>query len=210
VSAAAGTYPGGDGGGEAGARVIAHPAVRGAFTAYLGMVVFLASWTMMFASLFFAYGLVRSRATAWPPLDQPPLPLVLPGLNTLVAAASSAALVLSLQAFRGGNRRAGARLVALAALLGAAFLGLQVSVWTSLWSAGLQPDTGPYASVFFALTGFHALHVLVGLLALGWLAARAFRGAYGPAHDTPVRLWTMYWHFVGAVWLLLYLAVYVA
>jgi len=201
----------GSGGAEArGARVVALPAMRPPFTAYLGMVVFLASWTMMFAGLLFGYGLVRSRAPVWPPLDQPPLPLLLPGLNTAVAAGSSAALLVALRSFRGGRARTGARALALAAALGAAFLALQARVWAALWADGLHLDTGPYASAFYALTGFHALHVLVGVASLAWLAARAARRAYGPDHHLPVRLWSMYWHFVGAVWLVIYLAVYVA
>jgi cytochrome c oxidase subunit 3 len=173
-------------------------------TAYIGMVVFLASWAMLFASLFFAYGLVRSHAPSWPPSDQPRLPVLLPGLNTLVAAAASLALD---RAGRGGTRRAVAAALALATALGAAFLALQAAVWTSLWQAGLHLDGGPYPSAFYALTGLHAAHVLVGLAALAWLTVGAVRG---PPRRTPLRLWTMYWHFVGAVWLLLYVSVYLA
>ncbi len=194
---------------QRGAEIIPYPGTREAFTAYLGMVIFLASWAMMFAGLFFAYGLVRSRAPVWPPLDQPRLPLGLPGLNVAVAAASSAALVGALRAFRAHRPQRAAQLVGAAAALGALFLGLQVVVWVSLWRAGLQPDGGPYASVFYALTAFHALHVAVGLAALAVLAARARLGRYGPSRHLAVRLWSMYWHFVGAVWLAIYGAVYV-
>jgi heme/copper-type cytochrome/quinol oxidase subunit 3 len=67
------------------------------------------------------------------------------------------------------------------------------------------PDSGPYGSVFYALTTFHALHVLVGLVALVTLTFRAWQRR---ATRTSVRLWGMFWHFVGAVWLALYLAVY--
>ncbi len=194
---------------DRGAEIIPYPGKRDAFTAYLGMIIFLASWAMMFASLFFAYGLVRSRAPVWPPLDQPRLPLALPGLNVAVAAASSAALVSAVRAFRDRRPKRAARLIIAATALGAFFLGLQLVVWVFLWRAGLQPDGGPYASVFYALTAFHALHVVVGLLALAVLAWRTRLGRYGPRHHLPVRLWSMYWHFVGAVWLTIYAAVYV-
>jgi heme/copper-type cytochrome/quinol oxidase subunit 3 len=96
----------------------------------------------------------------------------------------------------------------LGAGLGALFLALQVMVWVRLWHAGLLPSGGPYASVFYALTAFHALHVLVGLAALGVLAFRA-RTARS-ATRSAVRLWGMFWHFVGAVWCALYVAVYLA
>jgi heme/copper-type cytochrome/quinol oxidase subunit 3 len=183
---------------------------RQAATAYVGMVVFLASWAMLFASLFFAYGLVRSHAGAWPPPDLPRLPLLVPGLNTLVAGAAS----LTLELLGRTRPPAGPRALAAGLLgatgLGAAFLALQAAVWVGLWEAGLRLDGGPYPSAFYALTGLHAAHVLVGVGALGWLALQAALGRLGPGQGTPLRLWTMYWHFVGAVWLLLFLTVYVA
>jgi cytochrome c oxidase subunit 3 len=183
------------------------PANRQEATAYIGMVVFLASWAMLFASLFFAYGLVRSHAPEWPPPDLPRLPLLVPGLNTLVALGASLALE---RAGRAVTPRAVTSRLVLAATLGAAFLALQAVVWSSLWREGLHLDGGPYPSAFYALTGLHAAHVLVGLLALGWLAWRAARGAIGQRQRTPLRLWTMYWHFVGAMWLILYVTVYLA
>jgi len=173
-------------------------------TARIGMAVFLGSWAMLFVALFFSYGLVRARTAVWPPLDQPRLPLLLPGINTLVIAASSAAMVMA-ERFPGLRRRAVA--LASAAALGGAFLALQALVWVRLWREGLVPSGGPYPSVFYALTAFHALHVLVGLAALAVLAARAARGR---ASWIAVRLWGMYWHFVGVIWLALYAAVYVA
>jgi cytochrome c oxidase subunit 3 len=186
------------------------PRARQEATAFVGMVVFLASWAMLFVSLFFAYGLVRSHAADWPPPDLPRLPLLLPGLNTLVAVAASLSLERAGRTWRGGGTGGQAPWLALAAALGTAFLILQASVWTSLWRQGLRLDGGPYPSALYALTGLHAAHVLVGLVALGWLALRAARGALGPVRQTPLRLWTMYWHFVGAVWLILYVTVYVA
>ena len=179
-------------------------------TARIGMVVFLGSWAMMFAGLFFSYGLVRLRAPAWPPPDQPALPLLLPGLNVGVVLLSEAALVLAARWLRRGRGRPAAVAMAAATLLGALFLALQSAVWISLWDAGLRPDGGPYASVFYALTAFHAAHVLVGLAALAGLAVRALAGGPAPPGHQALRLWTMYWHFVGAVWVAMYLAVYVA
>lgn len=192
-----------------GGRVIPFRRRGEAATAWLGMVVFLGSWAMMFAGLFFSYGLVRLRAPAWPPPDQPPLPLLLPGVNVAVVLLSEGALVLALRRLRGGKPRPAAAALVAATLLGATFLALQTAVWVSLWDAGLRPDGGPYASVFYALTVFHAIHVLVGLVALAWLAARSLAGGLGPTRLQALRLWAMYWHFVGAVWVALYLAVYV-
>jgi heme/copper-type cytochrome/quinol oxidase subunit 3 len=182
---------------------------RSTLTAYVGMVAFLASWAMLFAGLLFAYGLARTRMSDWPPPSVPELPLGLPTLNTAVIAASSAVLWWALRSARRG--RAALLPVALAATLalGGAFLALQVVVWVDMWNAGLLPSSGQYGSLFYALTWVHAAHVGIGLLALAWLTMRAFAGAYSPDRHLSVRLWSHYWHFVGVVWLVLFLLVYV-
>jgi heme/copper-type cytochrome/quinol oxidase subunit 3 len=178
-------------------------------TAYLGMVIFLGTWAMMFAALFFAYAEVRMRAQVWPPSGEAPLPLLLPGLNTLALAATSLTLGLGLRAVRSARPRTLKRWLVLAFVLGALFLALQCKVWMSVWRAGLRPDSTVYGSVFYALTCFHALHVLVGLVGLLILLRGALAGAYTVSRHAPVRLWAMYWHFVDAVWVLMFATVYV-
>jgi len=177
-----------------------------ALTAHVGMAIFLGSWAMLFAGLFFAYAFVRARAPVWPPLDAPPLPRLIPGLNTLAIAASSAAVVRAVRAQELGRGRSASLRLGAAVVLGVTFLVLQTLVWTDLWRAGLVPSGGPFPSVFYAFTAFHALHVLVGLAGLAWLAFRARARAGATATD--VRLWGWYWHFVGVLWVVLYATVY--
>jgi cytochrome c oxidase subunit 3 len=178
-------------------------------TAWLGMILFLASWTMLFAALFATYGVLRVRASAWPPPDVPRLPLLLPGANTLAILASSVALQSALHFARSG-RVARVLPAAIAALvLGAIFLAGQGALWVGLWREGLRPEGGPFPSVFYGLTAFHALHVLAGLFGLGFVAVRASRAAYGPTRHLGLRLWSGYWHFVGAIWILLYVTIFV-
>ena len=178
-------------------------------TAWLGMVVFLASWTMLFAALFAAYAVLRMRSPQWPPADVPALPLLLPAANTVAIAAASVALQSALRAARQGRMGAVLPAVAAALVLGAVFLAGQGALWSRLWNAGLRPDGGPFPSVFYGLTAFHALHVLAGLAGLGWVTARAAKGAFGPARHVGLRLWCGYWHFVGVIWMLLYVTVFV-
>lgn len=178
-------------------------------TAFLGMVIFMASWAMLFAGLFFAYGVVRAGAHPWPPTDMPDLPLLVPGLATVALALSSWCLQRALDRVRKGQERA-ALLVMGAMALGALFLVLQVRVWQGMWLLGLTPTAGPYASVFYGLTVFHALHVFIGLLALTFVFVQTARRRYGQSHHIPLRLWILYWHMVGLVWALMYLLVYVA
>jgi cytochrome c oxidase subunit 3 len=170
------------------------------WTARIGMIVFLASWGMMF---------VRSRSLLWPPPDLPRLPLLVPAVNTVLLGASSWLLQRALAALGRDRTRSAALSIGAAALLGAVFLALQINVWVGLYQRGLVPSTGGYASVFYALTCFHAVHVLLGLIALGFLFNRALAGRYNAARHLPVRLWSMYWHFVGAVWGFMFVAVYV-
>lgn len=177
-------------------------------TAYVGMVVFLGSWAMMFGALFFAYTAVRLRATSWPPLGAPELPILLPGINTLVLLASSGTMHLALRGLRRGrlDQFRGCLLATIG--LGSVFMGLQLVVWIDLWRQGLHLDTGTYGGVFYLLTVFHALHVLVGLGLLIWLVAPAMRREASVPRRVPVKLASMFWHFVDAVWLLMFLAVY--
>ncbi len=176
-------------------------------TAYLGMVIFMASWAMLFAGLFFAYGVVRAGAHPWPPTDMPDLPRLLPGLATVALMVSSVCLHMSIVQIRQRHEGAAAFVVG-AAALGSVFLALQQHVWQDMWLQGLTPTAGPYASVFYGLTVFHALHVAVGLVALGFVAFAAARGRYNPHDHIPLRLWSLYWHMVGVVWVLMYLLVY--
>jgi heme/copper-type cytochrome/quinol oxidase subunit 3 len=175
-------------------------------TALLGMSVFVASWAMLFAALFFAYGVTRSRALAWPPADLPALPLGPPALATLAITGASAALIWA----RRRDAATRALPLALAGAGGMAFLAIQVGTWRALFLAGLRPETGTYASVFYGLTTFHALHVLVGLVGLATLLAGAVRARRSPAaaNPIPLRLWTVYFHMVGVLWLLLFIGVY--
>jgi cytochrome c oxidase subunit III len=205
---------------EAGTRAPAGLVRHRETTAVLGMTIFIASWVMLFAGLFFAYAVTRARALAWPPADLPALPRALPALATLALAGSS----LLLERARRARAHARPGLLALAWLAAAAFLFLQLVVWASAWRAGLRPQTGSYASVFFGLTGFHGVHVAVGLLGLAVLLVRVLRaegshrGAEAQSPDQssaslrldviPLRLWTLYFHMVAFLWAVMYVGVY--
>jgi cytochrome c oxidase subunit 3 len=185
------------------------PGARQESTAWLGMVIFLSSWAMMFAALFFAYGFVRTHSGGWPPADSPRLPVGWPFANTVLIGLSSLSLQAGVVEIRKGHARRMAWAVTAAGLLGAAFLVSQLGLWRFVHGMGLTPSTaGAYGSVFYGLTGFHGLHVLVGLVGLGTVAWRGFRGQFTAARFLPLRLWAMYWHFVGIIWGLLFVSVF--
>src|SRR5262249_42545982 len=137
-----------------GSVVELRPRAREEFTNSLGMLIFLASWGMMFGGLFFAYGFARSKALVWPPVGAPPLPL--PALNTAVLLASSFTFWSGLNALRKGERDRFRSLVGITLVLGALFLVLQLVLWKSVAASGLHVADGSYGAVFYAFTAFHA------------------------------------------------------
>jgi cytochrome c oxidase subunit 3 len=187
--------------------VTLRPHAREDFTSYLGMMISLGSWGIMFAGLFFAYAGVRLSAPSWPPPGVPKLPILLPLVNTGVLLVSSVTAQRALQAIRHAKQDEMKALLGVTIFLGALFLGLQYTLWAAVARSGLHLDSGTYGSVFYALTLFHAAHVAAGLLALLWLVVRASR--YTAHSHRTVRMCTMFWHFVDLVWVVTFVSVFV-
>jgi cytochrome c oxidase subunit 3 len=162
----------------------------------------------MFACFFFAYAALRMGVASWPPLGTPVIPLRTPAINTAVISVSSLALEVGLHHVRRGRPRWLAPSLVLALALGVLFLVIQYFFGAVLFEQGLKPSSGPYGSVFYGFAGVHALHVGVGALALLYLIVQAARGKYNTPQHLPVRLWALYWHFVGIVWLLMFVFVF--
>ena len=191
-----------------GAFVDVRPRAKEDFTSLLGMMVALGAWAMMFGALFFMYAGLRSNAVSWPPPGIARLPVALPAVNTVVLLASSGAIALGIRSLRKGERRALSAWLAVASVLGATFLVLQVVVWRDVWAAGLQPSTGTYGSVFYGLTALHAVHVAAGLLVILLVLVRSLLGKYTEHNVMKVRLPATFWHFVDAVWVLMFVSLY--
>jgi len=166
----------------------------------LGLWMFLATVTMLFAAFTSAY-IVRRSGSDWRHVA---LPSIL-WLNTLVLAASSVAVeIAGLRGSRGG-RRSSAIAIVIAFALGVLFLAGQVAAWRQMVAAGVYLPTSPHSSFFFMLTGAHAVHVVAALVVLGWGAAVTLAGA------GDVRAWTSrmalcrtFWHYLGGVWVFLF------
>jgi cytochrome c oxidase subunit 3 len=161
--------------------------------ASVGLVVFLATVTMVFAALLLAYGVLRAQASSWPPAGAPPFPRAAAGGSSLVLLAVGIAL-------RRAHRADSAAWLRAAIALGVAFLVAQAALWRHLVASALGPGHGPLADVFFALSALHALHVAGGIVAL----IAASRAAAGRRR---LRLLVTYWDFVGVLWAIIYVAV---
>jgi cytochrome c oxidase subunit 3 len=174
----------------------------------LAVLVFIGAETMFFAALISALFVLRLGIAAWPPPLEPRLPVALTGVNTLVLLASSVAMVGAGRALSRDDRRGLVRGLFLAAALGALFLAVQGYEWLRLLRFGLHVSSGSYGTTFYTLIGSHALHVLAALVWLVGTATAAAAGRFSARHPAPVRACAMYWHFVVALWPILYLTVY--
>ena len=177
-------------------------------TAVFGMTIFLASEAMLFAGLIAGYVVLRLSSPAWPPSpDLPKLPVVLTGINTVFLITSSFTYHFAEVAVKKGKK--GTAWLFLTVLLGSLFLCIQGYEWYHMHHEGLWFNTGGvYGSSFFVLTGFHGLHVLIGVLMIAWALIRQLGGAYTAQSHTYLILAGMYWHFVDVVWLFLYSVLY--
>jgi cytochrome c oxidase subunit 3 len=190
------------GGTPDGARVI--PITRGLrrpFVANLGMAVFLGSWGITFVGLAAAYLIVWSRNAVWPPPGTPAHPLLFPLLNTVIALASSVTFDFAVRGAKHNEPFAVRGYLQLTAILGTAFLALQSILWTRLHAAGFVFGLNNYVGMFYALTVFHGLHVVVGVIMLGILLWRTSRREYTAMDHTSLRLCGWFWHFVTGMWL---------
>jgi cytochrome c oxidase subunit 3 len=178
----------------------------------LSMMFFIGSEVMLFGSLFTAYFFVRFNvADQWPPLNDAGEPFVLPkvitGVNTAILVFSSFTLHWGEHRLKHYNDRKGLeRGLLVTMILGATFLLIQINEYVHL---GFTPQSQAFGSAFYTLTGFHGLHVFVGLTLLTLCYIRVKRAHdFTPQWSTPLRAAGAYWHFVDVVWILLYVLVY--
>lgn len=178
--------------------------------AVLATIFLIAGEIVFFAGLIFAFWVLRLAAPVWPPPLQPRLPVGVTGANTLVLLASSVVMIGAARALRRGDRAALVRGLALSGLLGGLFLGGQGYEWVRLLRFGLTVSSSIYGATFYTLIGAHAAHLVVALAWLGamlWLVAS---GRLAAGRTAPVRACALYWHFVVALWPILYVSVYLA
>ena len=175
----------------------------------LAMLFLICGEVMFFGGLVSAFLVLRVSAAQWPPPLQPRLPVGVTGVNTLVLLASSVAMVAAIRALERHDSRALVRRLLIAGGLGAAFLLVQGYEWIRLVGYGLTVSSGAYGTTFYTVIGAHAAHVftaVVWVCVTAWLAAR---GRFVDGRTGTVRACAIYWHFVVALWPILYVAVYV-
>ncbi len=165
----------------------------------VAMTVTLISFSMLFFTLFLGYMLVRFNSPVWPPVEIQGMPKLLPFLSTLVIGISSLTYVLM-------EKKNSKLLWATTFALGICFLVLQWTLWAELKQTGILIGNGMVPSMVYAFTWIHAGHIVLGLFALLWLGHYLWRGKATQNVLTNVG---KFWHFLGVVWLVMYLTLFV-
>jgi heme/copper-type cytochrome/quinol oxidase subunit 3 len=171
----------------------------------IGMWIFLVSDAFSFGGLLIGLGILKSRSPEWVQPGEPALAIPFTAGLTFLLVASSLTNVLAWAAAAEGRRRSAAALLAVTALGGLLFLAGQYHEWSTLLHHGLVFGRSARASTFYVITGFHGLHVTVGVLYILAILAMYLRGRADAHH---VELLGLYWCFVDFVWIFVFSFVY--
>ena len=183
------------------------PTNTGVSNEKMAMWAFLGSECLLFGALISTYLLYRGHSVVGPhPKDVYDIPFT--SVSSFVLLMSSLTMVLALSAIqRRDERRLRVWLLA-TALLGATFIAGQIYEFTSFVHEGLTIHTNLFGSSFFVMTGFHGVHVTLGIVMLITLWAMSMRGQLPPEKAETVEIAGLYWHFVDIVWIVIFTVVY--
>ena len=183
------------------------------------MWIFLLSDTFVFSCFLTSYMTVRSSTTIpWPnpsevfalTIGGQSIPLILIAIMTFILISSSGTMALAVNYGYRHDRRTTMLLMLATAALGATFVSMQAFEWTKLILEGVRPWGNPwgapqFGSAFFMITGFHGLHVSIGVIYLTTIAIKVMRGDYeAKGNYEVVEIAGLYWHFVDLVWVFIF------
>jgi heme/copper-type cytochrome/quinol oxidase subunit 3 len=191
--------------------VPSHATSTGISNEKLAMWVFLGSDCLLFGALISTYLLLRHRSISGPvELRDPANIFDIPftSVSSFVLLFSSLTMALAVGAIHRGDVRRCRTFLLTTALLGSVFIGGQVYEFTSFVNEGLGYTTNILGSAFYTLTGFHGVHVSVGIMFLMAMFVMSMRGKLGPDSAETVEIFGLYWHFVDIVWILIFTIVY--
>lgn len=171
-----------------------------------GLLTFLISESLMFGGFFVTYLVLRGGTTVWPP-EGTDVELLVPTINTIVLVSSSFVIHLGDTAIKQDDVNGLRRWYMITAVMGAAFLAGQVYEYLTL---GYGLTTNIFANCFYLMTGFHGLHVFIGLLLILGVLWRSRRsGHYSTSKHVGVEMAEIYWHFVDIIWIVLFTLLYI-
>nr|YP_010160558.1 cytochrome c oxidase subunit 3 [Gymnopilus junonius]QRH17744.1 cytochrome c oxidase subunit 3 [Gymnopilus junonius] len=177
----------------------------------IGVLLFIVSEVFAFLSVFWAFfhsslSPAIELGGTWPPLGITPLdPFAIPLLNTFLLLSSGVFITYGHHALIAGNRKAAIDGVIFTIILAFVFTALQYYEYSE---AGFTFADGVYGSAFYASTGLHGFHVIIGTLFIGVSLVRIINYQLTTKHHNGFESSILYWHFVDVVWLFLFVAVY--
>jgi cytochrome c oxidase subunit 3 len=187
----------------------------------IGMWVFLVQEIMFFGGLFLAYSIFRAKFPEAFAAASNHLDIRLGAVNTVVLIFSSLTMALAVYYAQVGKRRPQVWFLTVTLLLGATFLVIKGFEYAEKFRDSLFPGpsfhwTGHgdpnqvqiFFWIYFAMTGLHALHMIIGIGIISYLIFQARRGRYTPEYHAPVEISGLYWHFVDIVWIFLFPLLY--
>ena len=179
----------------------------------LAMWTFLGTECLLFGGLISTYLLYKTRVPDTLPVEQQVAPADLYDIpftsaSSFILLMSSLTMVLAVAGISRGDHRQTRTWLLATAVLGGIFLAGQVYEFTAFVSEGMGFTTNVAASAFFTLTGFHGVHVSIGVIMLMSLLAMSLRGKLPSSKADTVEIVGLYWHFVDVIWILIFTVVY--
>ena len=191
-------------------RSVPPPAVArrpGRTRGYWGLVSLIATEATLFAGLLATYFFLRASSPAWPQGGLKPPDLTTISIFSLILVGSSVPVFVAESAIRRGRVRTMRAGLVLAFLMGAAFLAHEGYEWSHLefnWTRNA------YTSIFYATTGLHGIHVLIGLLMNLQVQVKTWMGRIDAKHHVSLEIFGIYWHFVDGVWIFVFASLYLS
>uniref|UniRef100_A0AAU7YRE7 Cytochrome c oxidase subunit 3 n=1 Tax=Haematopinus quadripertusus TaxID=1453187 RepID=A0AAU7YRE7_9NEOP len=177
----------------------------------MGVIMFIASEVMFFFSLFFGVFFISlnpdiSLGSMFPPLGVQPLSFMgVPFLNTMILLSSGVSLTWAHHSLMEGNKFHSIEGMVVTILLGVIFMTLQV---VEYFESPFSIADSAYGSIFYVSTGFHGIHVMLGLVMLTISLSRLIQDHFSMKHMLGFEASAWYWHFVDVVWMFLFISIY--
>jgi len=174
------------------------------FTSYLGMLIALGSFFMLFMALLASYGILRVRSNIWMSHEFGIFPLLFAWVNTMIILLSSFVLFRGVRLIENGKKTIILNKLYATIMFGLVFLILQIILWKMLINEGFTITSHQAGSVFYLLSGLHGLHITGGLICLVWVMFRIKTNIY---IQNSIRLVSMFWHFLTFIWIIIFILV---
>jgi heme/copper-type cytochrome/quinol oxidase subunit 3 len=185
-----------------------HDTNTGISNTKLAMWLFLGSECLLFGGLITTYLLYKNPLPGQGPGPQDIFDIPFTSVSSFVLLMSSLTMVLAVSAIERGDHHRMRVWLGATALLGATFISGQIYEFTAFYREGLGYTTSRFSSAFYTLTGFHGVHVTIGIIMLVSLVLLSMRGRLPEHKSESVEIVGLYWHFVDIVWILIFAVVY--